>query len=471
MLELDGRRLADLLNTYLRMFRPCGEKGPQSRLFGAAVAVCMLALATVAALAWAGPTTLDQGFSGDGRRTFGFGNGDLNDVANAVAVQEDGKTVVAGYSSNNLNGQVRDFAVARLKTNGGLDSTFSSDGKRTFGFGNGDGNDVAYGVAIQPNGKIVVAGSSDQSVTEFAVARLNANGSLDQTFSGDGKLTFHFVGGGVARGVALQPDGKIVLGGYAFGGGPTGTDFAVARLNPGGGFDDTFSGDGKRTFGFANGNGEDRGHGLAIQADGRIVIAGQSVQGSTGTDFAVARVTTTGALDDTFSGDGKRTFGFLNLSAEDIAYGVSVHGGKAVVAGYSLQAATDKDFAVARLTGAGALDGTFSSDGKRTFGFGNGNKRDEANAVAIQADGRIVMGGYSLRDITTIQDFAVARVTTSGGLDPSFSGNGRQTFDFGQYNDGANAVALQGGKIVMAGFAQPSNGAHFDFAVARLLGS
>jgi uncharacterized delta-60 repeat protein len=440
-----------------------------------AIALTVVAVAIVAAQAWAAAGALDHSFSTDGKKTFGFSNGAGDDEAEAVAIQRDGKIVVAGFS--NQTGAGQDFAVARIKSAGGLDHSFSGDGRKTFGFANGTGNDVAYGAAIQPNGKIVVAGSSDQGTSghDFAIARLNANGSLDHSFSTDGKMTFGFANGSGSDdaygGVALQRDGKIVVAGTSERAGAN-LDFALARVKPGGGLDHSFSTDGRRTFGFANGTGEDAAADVAIQGDGRIVAGGTSYSDATGQDMAVARLEPNGGLDHSFSGDGRRTLGFGNGTDSDGGKGLALRpDGKIVVVGASYMASTGYDLAVARFRPDGSPDPTFSGDGRETTGFGNGGNDDDGNDVALQRDGKIVVGGESVQGAGT--QFAVGRFKANGGLDHTFSTDGRNTIGFGNgpAPDIGWAVALQGnGSVIVAGYSsQPTTGE--DFAVARFLGS
>src|SRR5829696_2570314 len=229
--------------------------------------------------AQAAPGGLDPTFSGDGKQTTDFGGEPGIDVATAVAMQTDGKIVAVGRG-----GPEGDFALARYKSNGSLDPTFSGDGKLTTNFG--QFSDVAEGVVIQPNGKIVAVGSvGTTGGQDFALARYNPNGALDPTFSGDGKQTTDFGGGSDgASGVALQGDGEIVAAGCACPDDVNARDFALARYTPNGALDPTFSGDGKQTTDF--GASEDRANGVAVQGDGKIVAVGR---GGPKGDFALAR--------------------------------------------------------------------------------------------------------------------------------------------------------------------------------------
>jgi uncharacterized delta-60 repeat protein len=237
--------------------------------------IAALALSAVfSAGAEAHPGVLDPTFSGDGKQTTDFGFG-ADDQGTGVALQGDGKIVVAGVAGGGATGN--DFALARYNPNGTLDPNFSGDGKRRTSFG---GSDQATGVAIQANGRIVAVGYGGPG---GVLARYNPDGSLDTSFSGDGKQTTNFL---APNGVAIQANGKIVVAGVARGG-PTVNDFALARYNPNGSLDTSFSGDGKETTSF--GGSDDRATGVAIQANGRIVVVGRAGVTLTNDDFAVAR--------------------------------------------------------------------------------------------------------------------------------------------------------------------------------------
>jgi uncharacterized delta-60 repeat protein len=407
---------------------------------------------------------LDTTFDGDGKVTTDFATtefGGALDRAYSVAVQSDGKIVVAGNSLTG-NGEQYNFALARYNANGSLDTTFDGDGKVTTDFGGGD--DTAHSVAIQSNGKIVVAGKSYNGSKrfDFALTRYNANGSLDTTFDGDGKVTTDFGGGDdTAHSVAIQSDGKIVVAGYIYKVG--GDDFALARYNANGSLDTTFDGDGKVTTDF--GVSLDRAYSVAIQSDGKIVVAGESYNGSKWLDFALTRYNANGSLDTTFDGDGKVTTDFGG--GDDTAHSVAIQSdGKIVLAGSSgIRGTFDSDdFALTRYNANGSLDTTFDGDGKVTTDFGK-NLDDHGYSVAIQSDGKIVVAGES-KHVRGGYDFALARYNANGSLNTSFDGDGKVTTTIGIHNFGANygafGVAIQSdGKIVVAGDGP------YDFALAR----
>jgi uncharacterized delta-60 repeat protein/uncharacterized repeat protein (TIGR01451 family) len=404
--------------------------------------VLALVAGALPAAAVAAPGTLDPSFGTGGEVTTDFGG---SDSAEAVAIQSDGKIVAVGGTFSFPSG---DFALARYNADGSLDPSFGSGGKVTTDFG---GFDAASAAVIQPDGRIVAAGRSGSG--DFALARYNTDGSLDTTFGNGGKLTTDFGGFDAAFGVALQADGKIVAAGQ---GGPGG-GFALARYNTDGSLDPSFGSGGEVTTHFTS--GFEVVIAVAIQLDGKIVVTGQTFAGGF-QQFALARYNTDGSLDTSFASGGivATNFGF------DSAFGGALAiqpDGKIVAAG---RAGTD--FLLARYNGDGSLDATFGSGGIVTTDFG-GTVFDAAFGVALQSNGKIVAAGGTFNGfVGPSADFALARYNPDGSLDASFGSGGQVTTDFGGF-DVARSVALQAdGKIVAAG----TGGAGSDFALARYLG-
>ena len=400
---------------------------------------------------------LDTTFSGDGKLTTDIAGWD--DRAYAVTIQSDGKIVAVGSHSSTLES---DFVVARYNLNGSLDTSFSGNGIRTTDFGK---EDEAKDVAIQSNGKIVVTGNTCEpgGDCDLVVARYNPNGDLDTTFSGDGKVIVNFGGkdngtnGSDGGGLVIQPDGRIVVAGFLDNG--SDYDFAVYRLNSNGSLDTTFSSDGKQKIGFGSGR-DDTGSDLAIHS-GKIVVAGDTCDAGFGScNFALARLNSNGTLDTTFGGDGRTVTDF---GGDEEGNAVAIQqDGKIVVAGAS-EDASSEDFALARYNLNGSLDTSFSLDGKHTTHFPG--YASQACGVVIQPDGKIVAVGFI--EIGETDDFALVRYKTNGWLDKTFSGDGKVTTDFG-IDSMAMAVALQSnGRIIAAGWA--NDGIDRDIALARYL--
>ncbi len=395
--------------------------------------------------------SLESGFDHDGPGRL-HTNISGNDESKQV-IQVDGKLVVVGSS---LNGSNSDFAVIRYNADGSLDTTFDGDGKLTTAFG--ETTDTANCLAVQSDGKIVVAGyTANSGSCDFALARYNADGSLDTTFDGDGEVTT-IIGPGedIASSVAIQADGKIVLAGHS--GKDRDYDFALVRYHTNGSLDTSFGNEGILTTSF--GSGADLAKSVVIQSDGKILVAGDAINGSN-SDFALIRYNTNGSLDTTFDGDGKLTTA-IGLG-NDVASSVALQSdGKIVVAGL-LDNINNYVFALARYHSNGALDTTFDGDGTVTTAIGL--SVDFASSVALQADGKIVVAGHSNNGNNT--DFAISRYNTNGSLDTTFDGDGKMTTDFGTWSDYAKSVIVQSdGKITVAGYSKLGS-SYSNIALAR----
>ncbi len=444
------------------------------RLVGIATLVAA-AVAIPAAVSWgADAGTLDESFSGDGWATAPISGGDGVDIAQGVAVERDRKIVAAGYSGPSV--LRTDVSLARFNPNGSLDRSFAGDGTRRFNLAPGHNNDAAADVAVQRNGKIVVTGFATQSPTKdtLLVARFTRSGKLDPTFSGDGRETIPFPGRPESGGesLAIQANGRIVAAGSAAPGMTSG-DMAVVRLMPNGKLDRSFSRDGRRRITFPNGTGDSEALGVGLQGDGTIVLGGYSSQVNHGRDFAVAALRPNGSLSSSFSHDGRATFGFGNGANDDqaVALAVARHGGIALAGAVAPSGATSADFGVLRLHRDGTLDRSFSGDGRETFDFDNPGEGDVATGIAFQADGKLVVSGASHQGLHGAE-FAVARLDRAGGFDTGFSEDGRaiEELSAGTADDDANAMAIQRkGGIIVAGDSTPNTTTGFDFSLARFL--
>ncbi|WP_369173324.1 calcium-binding protein [Streptomyces sp. R28] len=413
-----------------------------------AVTALVAALAFVVAVphgAFAAPGDLDTTFGTGGKVSI---TTDTFAEGQDMAIQPDGRIISVGWEQDPefLDSE---FALTRHNSDGSVDTSFGGgDGEVLTDFENGE--DVAQGVAVQPDGKIVVVGRHQETDDEFAgccwftVARYDADGSVDTSFGGgDGWVSPGLAGGAEdAAGVAVQPDGKIVAGARA------GGSFAVVRYLPDGSPDGAFGGgDGVTITSFSDVGGA-TAQDMALQPDGKIVLVGYS--GETNFDFAVARYNSDGSLDTTFSGDGRVT---TDLGGYNWGETVVVQSsGKIVASGSS-----GGRFTLVRYNVDGSRDTGFGTGGVATADFGS---TAGVSDLVLQPDDRIVAGGGG-----TAGDFLLARFNADGTLDTGFGTGGRTTTDFG-VGDRVNSVAVQSdGKIVA--FGSNSDGLR---ALARYLG-
>lgn len=345
-----------------------------------------------------------------------------------------------------------------MATPAALDPTFDVDGQAFVSQGFTEQGEA---LARQADGRIVVVGTSDglggAGEADVMVVRYTTNGARDTSFNAEGRLTFSWGAAltGIDRGaaVALQGDGKIVVAGTTDAGGGNVFNFGIARLLPTGEFDTTFDGDGKKVVDF---NFDDQAFAVAVQPDGKIVVAGHSAS-----DLAVLRLMPDGSLDTSFNplqpatvenGNGRLR---LDLGGtERIAAIALAADGSILLAGRGDNAGS-QDMLVVKLTATGASAGS---------AFVAVNGVDAADDVALLADGRIVIAGTSSGG----SDFAVARLTAGLALDGTFNGTGRATVNFGG-TDVLGGLAVQpDGRILLAGHTSIGGGTVPNVALARL---
>jgi uncharacterized delta-60 repeat protein len=411
----------------------------------AATMLAALPLLVFAPIAGATAGGLDPSFGSGGLVATDFGGR----TPQGIALQPDGKIIVVGGSP--------DVALARYNPDGTLDGTFGSGGLVTTVFGFAA---VGRAVALQSDAKIVVAGTVGCcSSVGIVLARYNPDGTLDSSFDTDGKVTLPGAGDDFAQAIAMQPDGKILVGGSQD------QQLLVVRFESDGSLDSTF-GTGGEAVPFPNTSGAVTG--LAVLPDGRILAGGYRYSGSgPHTDLEVARLNDDGSPDVTFGPDADgRVFADLNAGSDDYAFGMAVQSdGAIVLAGQSSSGSAEYNFAVARFTSGGALDPTFGTNG---FVITNlGPNYEQARGVALDPDEKIVVEGQSRGD-SSPSDFVVVRYNTDGTPDTSFGTGGVARIDFGGSDDRGSAVAVQpDGNIVAAGYTVSGT---YKFGVARLLG-
>ncbi len=386
------------------------------------------------------PGSLDNTFGIGGEVQTGFGG--MYETAESVVIQSDGKIVVVGSSGKNFPARVGVIALARYNSSdGSLDNTFGSGGIVNMQFVD---ENFYYGraAALQSDGKIVVVGHRCDTLTNticsFVIARYNSNGSLENVW---GNLA-----GMIGKSVALQTDGKIVAAGTS------GSGTTLIRYNSIGSYDTGFGSGGIVTTAGGTGNS------VAIQSDGKIVVAGGNG------DFVTVRYNSDGSLDNTFGSGGIVTTDF-GSSSEYCSSIVIQSDGKIVVVGSSDLGGGSSVVALARYESNGNLDNTFGTGGKVTTAAGT--EGIWGNSVALQNDGKIVVGGTKSDNTTPglpQSDFALVMYNSNGSLDNTFGTGGIATSHF-YVGDNSLSLALQNdGKIVMAGYTGYTDGPYWEVA-------
>ena len=357
-----------------------------------------------------------------------------------VAIQPDGKAVVVGYHKNTNF----DFALVRYNLNGHVDSTFGGDGLVTTDlFGD---EDLAYDLVIQPDGKIVAAGYSyhpSYSHKVFSVARYNTDGTLDASFGSAGKAIASFGSGNQnAYALALQADGKIVVAGIGvFNPTPVDNYFCVARFNTNGALDYSFSGNGLWSALLAA-DSDCNAYDVDIDSNGKIVVSGTTIS-SNGALMTVVRLSSTGSYDNTFDNDGIKFTQVNGVSA--VCNNLIIQNdGKLLLVGGS-----NNLMAVKRLNIDGSSDSTFSQDSNQLIDFGSTS--NNGYAITLDNQQRIIVAGASF--IGGAYNNTIARLTTDGELDVTFNGDGKVIASVNTQDDFLFGITVQNdGKIIATGY-------------------
>ena len=387
---------------------------------------------------------LDTSYQGTGRAAVVLGQFITSTIA------ADGTVTEAGAPGDNGSS----FAVARTTSQGTVDTSFGNQGLVTTDFV-GSMASTGNALAVGADGKTIIVGDASQNTGNvFAVARVNTDGTPDSTFGTNGVTTISFNGvDDRATAVAIQPDGKIVVAGYTNSGTSSvpNYDFAVVRLNADGSVDSSFGNYGTVVIDQllqypSYQMTQDYAYGVALAPDGRVVIAGFTSQHLNGFNvMAIARLTSTGALDTSLNGTGRADVPGGQYSA--IAFSVAVDSsGRMVLGGYAQPTSGAWGFYLARLSTSGTMDNTFGTSGA-TFSALGGNS-SVLHSIAIQPDGRIDAGGYA--SVSGYENFAVARYTVNGVLDPSFNTSGYALMNISSAGVGA-VVPLSDGGILASG--------------------
>ncbi len=355
--------------------------------------------ADVGVLRYNGDGTLDSAFGTDGIVIYDSGKG--NDCGRLVAIQADGKIVLTGYSNN---GEDYDILTMRYNSDGTLDTSFGTNGIAIYN--NGNRNDYGRAIVIQSDDKIAVTARSTGNSTSIAmILRYNGDGTLDSTFGTNGVVIYEGGQGNDGfRDVAIQTNGKIVVSGYTKT--AAGFDVLTARYTSNGTLDNTFGTSGVVTY--DGGHGNDGARGVAIQSDGKIVVSGGDNNG-TDLDVLVLRYNSDGTSDNAFGTNG--VVSYDSGKGNDNGRRLAIQGGNKIVVTGNTPNGTDEDVLILRYNVDGSADGTFGSNGVVTLNIVMG--KDFGEGVAIQADAKIVIAGGSFNG--TGNDVMVLRVIGSGG--------------------------------------------------------
>lgn len=456
-------------------------KSPLSRAAIALTLAVLLLSSNVLPPAHAAAGDLDPTFGTGGKVITDFF--DSEDECSAIVIQPDGKIVVAGAAV--LSSFENEFALARYKPDGSLDPTFGNGGKVTTAFLDpfSDRSGRVHALALQPDGKILAVGEArvgEIISIHIALARYNADGSLDQNFGDGGKVITHFTDlsfneDDIAFAVALQPNGKIVTAGRRLGSFEFDfSDFQLVRYNSDGSLDSTFGADGQVTthiFGDPFGS-QCAARGICIQPDGKIVAAGFFAGGNPEPDFlhfALVRYNPDGSLDPAFGSGGQVVTDFFG--AADAATAVVLQpDGKIVASGIASGSNKVFGFGMARYNSSGNLDASFGNGGK-VLTFLGGDIIGSV-ASALQPDGKIILAGpFVPFPFLSSIGFVIARYNSNGSQDASFGDGGKVITSFPGIGSEATAVAIQAdGKIVAAGTTFNTDFLG-DFALARYDGA
>jgi uncharacterized delta-60 repeat protein len=439
------------------------SRGRAGRFLGTRLTIAAAALVlAVAPAASATPGTLDASFGVGGALRTNIGG--TYDWAYATAIQPDGRILAAGVSEAR---GTYDFALARYTPNKDLDPTFGVGGVVLTDFGHS--YDWAYALALQPDGKIVVAGVSDASGSkDFALARYLPDGVLDVGFGKGGLVTndLRSLTADIIHGIAIQPDGRIVAAGVSYEDvvtlQPHG-DFMAARYTPDGDRDLTFGVAGVVTTDFGD-ESYDEPYAVVLQPDGKMVLGGYTTSGGGpgvlfGADqLALVRYMPNGLLDPSFGQGGLVVFDGGSLDERILTLALAPDGG--LLAGGYVNGERRSDLLLARLRTDGLLTPGWGNTGKGLTINDLGTYSERISALVLQPDGKIVAGGQTA--VANNADFAVFRYDARGTFDPTFGRDGVASFDFQGREDRIHALALQSdGKIVAVGQSEA------DFALVR----
>ena len=399
------------------------------------------------------PGTPDGEFGTEGIVATDFN--DSTDYGTSLIIHPDGKIIVAGYAHN---GTDQDIALVRYNSDGTQDATFGEEGKIVTAIGSAD--DCCTAAIRQPDGKLLLTGRTYNGPDyDIPVIRYLPDGELDNTFGTDGITTID-IGNDFAKAIALQQDGKILVAGYTIT--SSVNELIVLRLNTDGTPDSSFHDVGYLTT--IAGESGNYAYSMALQQDEKIVVAGLSNH-DTCSSLTIVRYLPDGIPDSTFDEDGILVMpvGINN----DRGNSVIIQPDQKILVFGDASFSDQLNIFLARFTTDGLPDNTFGENGVVSTSYGDSNSG--AFAGMLQPDGKIIAAGYVSNDETML-DFAMVRYHNDGTLDNTFGNGGKVTTVIGDDKDNCYAAALQpDGKIVLTGYS--TNNHQADIAVVRYIAS
>ncbi|MCH8325673.1 MAG: T9SS type A sorting domain-containing protein [Bacteroidetes bacterium] len=405
------------------------------------------AILSLTGFIFAQPGSLDLSFGVNGKVITSLSS--LNNIAQDVALQSDGKIIVTGFL---LSDSSYKFVTVRYNPNGSLDASFGNGGVVITQIGNTD--DKATSIKIDTSGYIYIGGYTwTGSKYDFALLKYKTDGTLDTRFNNSGIVTTSVgIFDDMANSLALQNDGKIIQSGISER--VLNLEFAIVRYNTDGTLDNSFGTGGVITTAIST--FDNRAQSVASLNDKRILLAGYS-NSLTDNNFTVVRYKQDGTLDNTFGDEGKVATEIGK--ADDFAKSVLIeNGGKILVSGYSFDGSKNV-FSVVRYKIDGTVDSTYGVDGIKMLSLNNID--DKGSASVLQSDGKLIIGGVSSNGSNF--DFALTRLDSTGNIDASF---GNVITDILSFDDTLTSVILQDdGKILAVGGAY--NGSNYDFVLVR----
>jgi uncharacterized delta-60 repeat protein len=383
--------------------------------------------------------TLDSSFGNQGKIVYTLPDNYVECYASAL--QPDGKIVVAGEAG--YGEPTGSFFLRRYNTDGTVDISFGDSGNVISYFGFSEQG--IYALAVTQDNKIVAAGFCNDLGLNICIARYLPDGSLDDTFGKNGVVNSDLGGWEWARGMVLQPDGKILITGRVS---PIG-DFVVVRYTENGSLDSCFGTNGRTITDLG---ADDQSGCIALQPDGKIIVGGYqvSIGGGFNNQFALVRYTTDGVLDEGFGNKGIVLQNFTDYA--DVINSIALQSDGKIIACGQVNGSYDYQheyMAAARFNTNGSLDESFGKSGLVKAVFPR--FATYGNSVEVQNDNKILLGGFTYQSEGDSSDFALARYNNNGTPDNSFGTNGQVVTDFGLPDEGVSLLLQADGKIVFAG--------------------